>query len=84
MPQCLIPNCHNNAEHNLGIRCRRPNTTAIWAPNCNAYLCDMYAEQGCNIEINIIPSLDGKIRTNVSGGGDIISRTTTINHDAIE
>jgi hypothetical protein len=84
MPQCLIPNCQNNAEHNIGIRCRRPNTSAIWAPNCNAYLCDEHAEQGCIIEITITPNTLGTITTNVSSGGNVISRITPINHEADE
>jgi hypothetical protein len=84
MPQCIIPNCQNNAEHNIGIRCRRPDTSAIWAPNCDAFLCDEHAEQGCTIEINIAANTLGTITTNVSGGGNIVSRTTPIIHDAIE
>jgi len=84
MPRCIIHGCPNNAEHNLGIRCRRPDTSAIWAPNCNAFLCDEHAENGCSIEIRITPNNLGTITTNVSGGGNSVSRTTTINHDAIE
>ena len=84
MPQFIIPNCPNNAEHNLGIRCRRPNTSAIWAPNCDAFLCDEHAEQGCSIEINVTPNNTGNITTNVSGGGLVYSRTTPIIHAADE
>ena len=84
MSKCIIQGCPNNAKHNLGIRCRRPDTSAIWAPNCNAFLCNEHAENGCLIEINIIPNNSGQITTNVSGGGKIVTRTTTINHDAIE
>jgi len=84
MPKCIINCCPNIAEHNLGVRCRRPDTTAIWAPNCNAYLCDEHAENGCSIDIMITPNNLGSITTNVSGVGNKISRTTTINHDAIE
>ena len=84
MSKCIIPNCQNYAEHHLGIRCRRPDTTAIWAPNCNAFMCDEHAEQGCNIEISITPHTKGTITTNVTGGGKVISRSTPINHDAKE
>jgi hypothetical protein len=84
MPHCLIPNCTNNAEHNLGIRCRRPNTTAIWAPNCDAYLCDDHADQGFIIDITLTPNDSGLITTNVSAGGSPASRTTPINHGSIE
>ena len=34
---CIITGCPNEGIHNIGIRCRRPDTTAIWAPNTNAF-----------------------------------------------
>lgn len=84
MPQCIVPGCNNYAEHNIGIRCRRPDTTAIWAPNCNAYLCDEHAENGCEIEINITPNTSSSVTTHVSAGGNVMTRTTPIAHDADE
>ena len=84
MATCLIPGCTNDATHNLGIRCRRPNTSAIWAPNCNAYLCDDHADQGYDITITLTPVPNRNITTNVSAGGHIASRTTPINHDSEE
>ncbi len=84
MPQCLIPNCQNNATNNLGIRCRRPDTSAIWAPNCNAYLCDEHADQGYVINITLTPDNARNITTNVSASRQVASRTTPITHDAVE
>lgn len=84
MPRCIVPGCPNNGEHNIGIRCRRPDTTAIWAPNCNAYLCDEHAEDGCEIEINVTPNTSGSVTTRVSAGGNVVTRTTPIAHDADE
>jgi hypothetical protein len=84
MPQCLIPSCANEARHNLGIRCRRPETTAIWAPNCDAYLCDDHADQGYTIDIILTPATAKTITTRVNAGGHIASRTTPITHDSIE
>lgn len=55
MPQCLILNCPNNAENNISIRCRRTNTSAIWAPNTEAFLCDIHADQGYSIDITFTP-----------------------------
>jgi hypothetical protein len=81
MPNCLIPNCPNNAEHNLGIRCRRPDTTAIWAPNLNAYLCDEHADQGYIIDIVLTPTGDREIVTIVNAGGENVQRRTPINHE---
>ena len=84
MARCLIPNCQNDATNNLGIRCRRADTTAIWAPNCNAFLCDDHADQGYVINITLTPAANRTITTNVNAGGPPVTRTTPINHDAIE
>lgn len=82
MPNCIIPNCQNEANHNLGIRLRRPETTAIWAPNCDAFLCDRHADQGYTVDIVLTPNNARTITTNVSlAGGNVVSRTTNIvNH----
>ena len=84
MPRCIIDGCTNEGVHNFGVRCRRPNTSAIWAPNTTAYLCDEHAEQGCVIDISITTTTSETVTTNVSGGGRITSRTTNINHEADE
>ena len=81
MAQCLIPNCTNNAEHNIGIRCRRRNTTAIWSPNANAYLCSQHAQQGYIVDIVLTPIQQRTVTTNVSCGNNTISRTTPIVHN---
>lgn len=84
MPQCIINGCTNEGIHNFGVRCRRPNTSAIWAPNTEAYLCNQHAEQGCVIEVNIIPTTTETVTTRISGGGLVAERTTDIAHDADE
>lgn len=84
MTKCIIDGCPNNGVHSIGVRCRRPDTTAIWAPNTDALLCDEHAVQGCVVEINITPTNDGKVHTKVSSGGRSKSRTTTITHDVHE
>ena len=84
MPRCLIPNCNNDANNNLGIRCRRPDTNAIWAPNCDAFLCDDHADQGYTISITLTPVVARTITTSVTAGRPPITRTTPIIHDAVE
>ena len=78
MAQCLIPNCQNNATNNIAIRLRRSDTSAIWAPNSEAFLCDAHAAQGYTIDINFVPAQTHTITTNVSAGGHTESRTTPI------
>lgn len=80
MPQCIIPNCNNNGENNISIRCRRADTTAIWAPNTVAFLCDVHADVGYSIDITLTPVQARTITTNVSAGGAVSTRTTTINN----
>ena len=63
----VIPGCLNYAPHNLGVRLRRPDTTAIWAPNTEAFLCDTHAAQGMIITIILEPTTTGQIETKVSG-----------------
>lgn len=87
MPQCLIPNCQNDAVYYLGVRLRRPADaqraagTAIWAPDCDAYLCEVHAAQGYSINIQLTPDVNRTITTNTSAGGAIITRTTPIIHN---
>ena len=64
---CIIPGCVNNAENNFSVRLRRPDTTAIWAPNTEAYLCDTHAVQGLRVTVILEPTNDSQIETKVSG-----------------
>lgn len=78
MPQSLIPNCQNDAQNNISIRLRRADTSAIWAPNSEAFLCDVHTAQGYTINIELSPVQANTITTNVTAGGHIESRTTPI------
>lgn len=84
MAKCIIDGCPNEGIHTFGVRCRRPDTTAIWAPNTNAYLCNEHAEQGCVIDVTITPVTTGNVQTNITNGSQTISRITRITHDADE
>jgi len=84
---CLVPGCTNEAPFFLGVRLRRPimlpqhtsHGTAIWAPDCEAYLCSTHAAQGYTIDITLTPANTNTITTNVSvAGGTVVSRTTPI------
>lgn len=84
MPQCIIPGCTNNAPFFIGIRLRRPKSgkrpygTAIWAPQCNAYLCNQHARDGYKIDITFTPLPTRDIETNTSAGGAPVKRITPI------
>ena len=79
---CIIAECTNYPEHNIGIRLRRPDGTAIWAPNTNAYVCDQHAAHGFRIEITLTLTRTRRIETIVdSPGGETFRRVTPTNQE---
>jgi hypothetical protein len=76
---CIITGCPNPAPHNIGVRLRREDTSAIWAPNTHAFLCDDHAAGGMTVEVILTPNTSGEITTIVSdGGGATATRVTPI------
>lgn len=76
---CLIAGCDNEATNNFSVRLRRPDTSAIWAPNTEAYLCDEHAYGGFKIWVSLTPTGTGEIETAVtSETNPVYSRTTQI------
>ena len=81
--KCLIPGCTNDAKNKLSIRCRKPSTLAVWAPDSEAYLCKSHAEQGVDVAVDISPAATGNVSvTYTSGGQAAPSRTTPIKRTA--
>ena len=79
MPACIFPNCPNPGNHNFSVRLRRPDTTAIWAPNTQAYVCDDHAAQGVRITVVLEPTQTANVETHiVATDGSIVDRTTPI------
>ncbi|MBU0463174.1 MAG: hypothetical protein KKE12_06110 [Proteobacteria bacterium] len=77
--RCIITGCNNSAEHNFSARLRRPDTSAIWAPNTEAFLCDDHAVNGMKIKVILEPTQTGNIETEISSpGGRVAKRTTLI------
>jgi hypothetical protein len=85
MRRCIVAGCTEYAAHNIGIRLRRPNGTAIWAPNTAAFVCATHATAGFRIQIALTPNTTGEIETEVSsvGSGSTVCRTTPIVQSAI-
>lgn len=79
--KCIIPSCKNVASHNFGVRLRRPDTSAIWAPNSEAYFCDAHAVSGATITVLIEPNSTGEIETKIVGlDPPTADRVTKINN----
>ena len=58
---CIVPNCPHDGRHSITLRCRRPDTSAIWAPTSGAYLCDKHATEGIEIDMVIRPKRNRKV-----------------------
>ena len=82
MPDCVIPGCTREARNNLSIRLRRPDTSAIWAPNLDAFVCDEHAISGARIRVIFETTDSGKVETHVLGVSDDFARITDIRHGA--
>lgn len=78
MADCIVPGCGRNALNNLGVRLRKPDTSAIWAPNANAYVCDAHARSGARITVIYEATDTGRIETHVKGTEESVVRRTAI------
>jgi hypothetical protein len=69
MANCIVPGCSVDAQNSLSIRLRRPDTSAIWAPNLDAHVCDIHATSGARVTVTYEATEAGQIET-VTDGGD--------------
>ena len=78
---CIVPGCSNPGRHALTLRMRRPDTSAVWAPNTQAYFCDEHADCGAEVDILVRPNDTRRVETyswaEVSGKPGIVERSTT-------
>jgi RNase H-fold protein (predicted Holliday junction resolvase) len=83
MGECVVPGCLSEANNNLSIRLRRPDTSAIWAPNLDAFVCDRHAVSGASVTILFAATDKHHVETVVLGvPGDAPSRSTEIRQPA--
>ena len=79
---CIFSGCNQQAVHNIGVRLRRPDTSAIWAPNTNAMVCDYHAGRGMRVTVSVESIDEHVIETRVqSNGPQVVERTTPITND---
>ena len=72
MNVCLV--CGDRAPHALGIRLRRPDQSAIWAPNLGAFLCDLHARSGCVVAVVYRETTTGRVQATVTSDGGVVGR----------
>ena len=78
--QCIIQGCENEGVNNFGVRLRRQNASAIWAPNTEAYICDFHASRGLRVIVFLEPTEHSELETIVRSVSQPTSRTTRITH----
>jgi hypothetical protein len=71
MAQCMAPGCSNQALNKLGLRLRKPGIRkAVWAPDVEAYLCKVHAEDVGIFTIDYQPGGQPKtVDISVESGG---------------
>lgn len=69
MSTCAVPGCTNLARNILGVRLRKEDTSAIWAPNTDVHLCDIHASTGYNIEMSLTSKQLDEVTTKVTVNG---------------
>jgi len=80
MPDCLVPGCTASAENSLGVRLRKPDSTAIWAPQTYAYICDTHARSGARVSLAYEATRTGCVELRVQGASEAIERDAVITH----
>lgn len=84
MSECVVPSCAREARNNFSVRLRRPDTSAIWAPNTEAFVCDRHAASGARVTIYYEATESDEIEVRVHGTEPPAIRVTPIHHREAE
>jgi hypothetical protein len=80
MPDCIVPGCRRNALNTLGVRLRKPDTSAIWAPQTDAYVCDTHARSGARLTLTYEATGTGRVEVRTQGAAEPIVKRSAIRH----
>lgn len=75
--RCLVPSCRGTPTHKLGLRMRRQDSGADWAPDTEAYFCTAHATSGAEIIVLYAPNVTKEVTVSVTAT-KIAKRTTPI------
>jgi hypothetical protein len=88
--RCVVPGCKSPGKHKLGVRCRvwhepspiagKSKTSALWAPDSDAFLCDQHALGGAHITLIFEPNDSGETAVKVIAAPYADDRRTPIRH----
>lgn len=74
MADCIVPGCSRTGTNNLGVRLRKPDTTAIWAFETAAHVCDVHARSGVRLVMIYEPTKTGRVEFSVHGATEPVVR----------
>ena len=69
MTHCIVPGCSRSGKNKLGVRLRKPDTSAIWSPETDAHVCDTHARSGARLVILYEATNSGRV--------EIVTRAVT-------
>jgi hypothetical protein len=88
LERCVVPGCEQPGKHKLGVRCRvwhepspvagKSKTSALWAPDADAFLCDEHALGGAHITLIYEPNDSGETALKVIAAPHADERRTPI------
>ena len=76
MRACAIAGCELEGVNSIGVRCRRPDTSAIWAPNAPLGLCDVHARSGLVVVLELVPVRRPSITVELGGERRVVPLNT--------
>ncbi len=81
MAECIVPGCARSASNHLGVRLRRRDTTAIWARETAAHVCDKHARSGARVTVIYEATESGAVEVRTHGATEaIVRRSRAIQH----
>lgn len=86
---CIVPGCVNDGRNRLGVRCRiahdgtapfpaKGRSSALWAPDAEAYVCDAHALGGAHLTLLFEPDSSEQLTIKVIATRTVDERTTPI------
>lgn len=75
---CIVPGCSRTGRNKLGVRLRKPDTTAIWSPETDAHVCDTHARSGARLTLTYETNETGRVEIRTYGAKEPIVKRLTI------
>jgi len=80
MAKCIVPECKRNAVNTLGVRLRKPDSDAIWAPQADVCVCDKHARSGARVTVIYEATDTGRVEVRTHGAEAPTIKRSTITH----